>query len=69
MATSVESPSSVVFSSSSSAGGSKSVLEKSKILIGALNLLARNLLLPPDVLRAVSEIYHDQTEDEKVGLC
>nr|CAB3460189.1 unnamed protein product [Digitaria exilis] len=34
-------------------------VEQARTLIGALNLLSRNLPLPPDVLRAVSSIYHD----------
>ncbi|XP_008807276.2 probable ATP-dependent DNA helicase CHR12 isoform X2 [Phoenix dactylifera] len=34
-------------------------IEKTKTLIGALNLLSRNLPLPPDVFDAVSSIYHD----------
>jgi len=38
------------------AGGA---VEQARTLIGALNLLSRNLPLPPDVLRAVSSIYHD----------
>ncbi|XP_037486087.1 probable ATP-dependent DNA helicase CHR12 isoform X2 [Triticum dicoccoides] len=43
--------------------------EQARILIGALNLLSRNLPLPPAVLRAVSSIYHggedaDQEEEE-----
>ncbi|URE12227.1 SNF2 family N-terminal domain [Musa troglodytarum] len=33
-------------------------VEETKTLIAALNLLSRNLPLPPDVLRAVSSIYH-----------
>ncbi|KAF6988137.1 hypothetical protein CFC21_005713 [Triticum aestivum] len=44
--------------------------EQARILIGALNLLSRNLPLPPAVLRAVSSIYHggedaDQEEEEE----
>ncbi|CAN6326662.1 unnamed protein product [Urochloa humidicola] len=38
------------------AGGA---VEQARTLIGALNLLSRNLPLPPDVLRAVSSIYLD----------
>lgn len=34
-------------------------VEQARTLIGALNLLSRNLPLPPDVLRAVSSIYND----------
>ncbi|KAL6594560.1 hypothetical protein ACP70R_048298 [Stipagrostis hirtigluma subsp. patula] len=34
-------------------------VEQARTLIGALNLLSRNLPLPPAVLRAVSSIYHD----------
>uniref|UniRef100_A0A452XYE8 Uncharacterized protein n=1 Tax=Aegilops tauschii subsp. strangulata TaxID=200361 RepID=A0A452XYE8_AEGTS len=46
--------------------------EQARILIGALNLLSRNLPLPPAVLRAVSSIYHggedaDQEEEEEEG--
>ncbi|RZS13242.1 hypothetical protein BHM03_00044793 [Ensete ventricosum] len=33
-------------------------VEETKTLIAALNLLSRNLPLPPDVLSAVSSIYH-----------
>ncbi|CAD5178785.1 unnamed protein product [Musa acuminata subsp. malaccensis] len=33
-------------------------VEETKTLIAALNLLSRNLPLPPDVLRAVASIYH-----------
>ncbi|KAG6513258.1 probable ATP-dependent DNA helicase CHR12 isoform X1 [Zingiber officinale] len=33
-------------------------VEETKTLIASLNLLSRNLPLPPDVLRAVSSIYH-----------
>lgn len=49
------------------AGGA---VEQARTLIGALNLLSRNLPLPPDVLRAVSSIYHDgsaEEEDEEDG--
>lgn len=50
------------------AGGA---VEQARTLIGALNLLSRNLPLPPDVLRAVSSIYHDggagDDEEEKGG--
>nr|CAB3463895.1 unnamed protein product [Digitaria exilis] len=47
-------------------------VEQARTLIGALNLLSRNLPLPPDVLRAVSSIYHDggagdAEEDEEEG--
>ncbi|KAK1692781.1 hypothetical protein QYE76_009478 [Lolium multiflorum] len=40
--------------------------EQARTLIGALNLLSRNLPLPPAVLRAVSSIYRggDEEEDE-----
>ncbi|PKA62718.1 Chromatin structure-remodeling complex protein SYD [Apostasia shenzhenica] len=34
-------------------------VEKTKTLIGALNLISRNLPLPPDVVHAVSSIYDD----------
>lgn len=43
--------------------------EQARILIGALNLLSRNLPLPSAVLRAVSSIYHggkDAGEEEEV---
>ncbi|AQK42080.1 chromatin complex subunit A [Zea mays] len=50
------------------AGGA---VEQARTLIGALNLLSRNLPLPPDVLRAVSSIYHDggagDDEEEEGG--
>lgn len=49
----------------STATSSESVIEKAKVLIGALNLISRNLPLPPDVFRAVSEIYHGQNEEEE----
>jgi hypothetical protein len=46
-------------------------VEQARTLIGALNLLSRNLPLPPDVLRAVSSIYHDggagDEEEEEEG--
>jgi hypothetical protein len=38
---------------------SDDAVEQARTLIGALNLLSRNLPLPPAVLRAVSSIYHD----------
>ncbi|KAE8771926.1 putative ATP-dependent DNA helicase CHR12 [Hordeum vulgare] len=38
-------------------------VEQARILIGALNLLSRNLPLPPAVLRAVSSIYNHGGED------
>ncbi|KAJ3669650.1 hypothetical protein LUZ60_011600 [Juncus effusus] len=61
MAASMENPSvQPSFPSSSS----ESVIDKAKILIGALNLISRNLPLPPDVLRAVGEIYHGETGEE-----
>lgn len=42
--------------------------EKAKTLIGALNLISRNLPLPPDVYSAVSSIYFDEGEEkEKEG--
>ncbi|XP_072975768.1 probable ATP-dependent DNA helicase CHR719 [Typha angustifolia] len=50
MATSVENPNTSL---------PDRVAEKAKTLIGALNLISRNLPLPPDVLNAVSSIYHD----------
>ncbi|PUZ64003.1 hypothetical protein GQ55_3G109700 [Panicum hallii var. hallii] len=60
MAASVDAAVAVAPPASSSAvdeaGGS---VEQARTLIGALNLLSRNLPLPPDVLRAVSSIYHD----------
>ncbi|XP_066364636.1 probable ATP-dependent DNA helicase CHR719 [Miscanthus floridulus] len=50
------------------AGGA---VEQARTLIGALNLLSRNLPLPPDVLRVVSSIYHDggagDEEEEEEG--
>ncbi|XP_078167535.1 putative ATP-dependent DNA helicase CHR719 isoform X1 [Carex rostrata] len=68
MAASVENPaihpSSVPPSISSSSSSSESVIEKAKVLIAALNLISRNLPLPPDVFRAVSEIYNGQNEEE-----
>ncbi|KAG0485560.1 hypothetical protein HPP92_009639 [Vanilla planifolia] len=39
-------------------------VEKTKTLIGALNLLSRNLPLPPDVFRAISSIYYDGVAGE-----
>uniref|UniRef100_A0A0D9ZU39 ATP-dependent DNA helicase CHR12 n=1 Tax=Oryza glumipatula TaxID=40148 RepID=A0A0D9ZU39_9ORYZ len=39
-------------------GGGGGASEQAKTLIGALNLLSRNLPLPPAVLHAVSSIYH-----------
>lgn len=39
-------------------------IEKTKTLIGALNLLSRNLPLPPDVLDAVSSIYSEGDDDD-----
>lgn len=41
-------------------------VEQARTLIGALNLLSRNLPLPPAVLRAVSSIYHDGDAVEAV---
>ncbi|KAM0882918.1 hypothetical protein ACQ4PT_031959 [Festuca glaucescens] len=38
--------------------------EQARTLIGALNLLSRNLPLPPAVLRAVSSIYRGGDEEE-----
>ena len=50
---------------------SAGAVEQARTLIGALNLLSRNLPLPPDVLRAVSSIYHDggagDEEEEEEG--
>jgi hypothetical protein len=43
----------------------ESVIEKAKVLIGALNLISRNLPLPPEVFCAVSEIFHGQDEEEE----
>ncbi|GJN36078.1 hypothetical protein PR202_gb24914 [Eleusine coracana subsp. coracana] len=45
-------------------------VEQARTLIGALNLLSRNLPLPPAVLRAVSSIYHDgdAVEEEVVPV-
>ncbi|KAL5981076.1 putative ATP-dependent DNA helicase chr12 [Asimina triloba] len=37
-------------------------MQKTKALICALNLISRNLPLPPDVFDAVSSIYHDGDE-------
>lgn len=47
--------------------------EQARTLIGALNLLSRNLPLPPAVLRAVSSIYRggddeEEEEDEEEGV-
>lgn len=43
--------------------------EKTKTLIGALNLVSRNLPLPPDVFNAISEIYFsDEVEGENLDL-
>ncbi|XP_020113929.1 probable ATP-dependent DNA helicase CHR12 [Ananas comosus] len=39
------------------------VVDQAKTLISALNLISRNLPLPPDVLRAVSSIYHGGDDD------
>uniref|UniRef100_A0A0D9WCP5 DNA helicase n=1 Tax=Leersia perrieri TaxID=77586 RepID=A0A0D9WCP5_9ORYZ len=39
-------------------GGGDDASEQARTLIGALNLLSRNLPLPPAVLHAVSSIYH-----------
>lgn len=39
--------------------------EKAKTLIGALNLISRNLPLPPDVFSAVSSIYFDGEDDDE----
>lgn len=39
------------------------VVDQAKTLISALNLISRNLPLPPDVLRAVSSIYHGGEDD------
>uniref|UniRef100_A0A0E0H9A0 ATP-dependent DNA helicase CHR12 n=1 Tax=Oryza nivara TaxID=4536 RepID=A0A0E0H9A0_ORYNI len=39
-------------------GGGGGASEQARTLIGALNLLSRNLPLPPAVLHAVSSIYH-----------
>ncbi|KAJ6848789.1 putative ATP-dependent DNA helicase CHR12 [Iris pallida] len=41
--------------------------EKARTLIGALNLISRNLPLPPELFRAVSSIYHDAIGEEKEG--
>ncbi|OEL32478.1 putative ATP-dependent DNA helicase CHR12 [Dichanthelium oligosanthes] len=58
----------VVASAVEDAGGA---VEQARTLIGALNLLSRNLPLPPDVMRAVSSIYHDggagDKEEEEEG--
>ena len=59
--------------SSSAVDEAGGAVEQARTLIGALNLLSRNLPLPPDVLRAVSSIYHDggagdgEGEAEKEG--
>ena len=37
---------------------------KTKTLICALNLISRNLPLPPDLLDTVSSIYHDAEDAE-----
>lgn len=47
-------------------GGGGDDAEQARTLIGALNLLSRNLPLPPAVLRAVSDIYHG-AEDADAG--
>jgi hypothetical protein len=47
----------------SATSASESVIEKANVLIGALNLISRNLPLPPDP--AVSEIYHGQNDEEE----
>ena len=39
-------------------------IEKTKTLICALNLLSRNIPLPPDVFDAVSSIYLSDNDDE-----
>lgn len=46
------------------AGGA---VEQARTLIAALNLLSRNLPLPPDVMRAVSSIYHDGGAGDRAG--
>ncbi|KAJ3708494.1 hypothetical protein LUZ61_012199 [Rhynchospora tenuis] len=74
MAASVENPSiqpssapPSISPSPSSSSSTESVIEKAKVLISALNLISRNLPLPPDVLHAVSEIYRGQDEEEEEG--
>ncbi|WVZ96235.1 hypothetical protein U9M48_041900 [Paspalum notatum var. saurae] len=42
-------------------------VEQARTLIAALNLLSRNLPLPPDVMRAVSSIYHDGGAGDGAG--
>ncbi|XP_068658270.1 probable ATP-dependent DNA helicase CHR12 isoform X2 [Aristolochia californica] len=39
-------------------------LQKTRTLIGALNLVSRNLPLPPEILESVSSIYHFEAEAE-----
>jgi hypothetical protein len=49
---------------------SDDAVEQARTLIGSLNLLSRNLPLPPAVLRAVSFIYRDggaAEEEEEVA--
>lgn len=46
------------------AGGA---VEQARTLIAALNLLSRNLPLPPDVMRAVSSIYRDGGAGDEAG--
>ncbi|KAJ6803828.1 putative ATP-dependent DNA helicase CHR12 [Iris pallida] len=41
--------------------------ERARALIGALNLISRNLPLPPELLHAVSSIYNDAADEEKEG--
>ncbi|KAL6840993.1 hypothetical protein ACP4OV_029253 [Aristida adscensionis] len=55
-ASALPSPAAAVSAAEEAAGGA---VEQARTLIGALNLLSRNLPLPPAVLRAVSSIYHD----------
>ncbi|EEE62302.1 hypothetical protein OsJ_17090 [Oryza sativa Japonica Group] len=66
MAASVEAAAAAVVAPPASVGGDEVVVggggggasEQARTLIGALNLLSRNLPLPPAVLHAVSSIYH-----------
>lgn len=43
-------------------------VQKAKTLICALNLISRNLPLPPDVFNAVSSIYHSADSPDRADV-
>ncbi|XP_062179632.1 probable ATP-dependent DNA helicase CHR719 isoform X2 [Phragmites australis] len=59
MAASVDAAAAALAPPAAAAEEAGDAVERARTLVAALNLLSRNLPLPPAVLRAVSSIYHD----------